>query len=424
VSYLTLVANHNRTTYHSLTWNTCIPVLEAGIEEALAQIKYAGIDHLDANQWSFNTSDQFYHKTREINKDGSYYDVGIQKIDPPVIVATGYVLAPAGTGTPLGGETAFGMILGTVSGQSTPRFVSRTVRVTTIQQGGSPGGLNAKGHIVMSGGSYFDSFDSSDPNHSTNGKYDPAERSANAKAVTNLGKGAAINVGGGTIYGSVVTGPDGIVAVGSGSVGDLAWSASTSGIQAGHEKDDANLQFDDVQPPFLYGSGLTPVAGLGLVNGLLATNTWLLGSGNYQLGSVNISGGRTMLVTGDATLYVNGNFSTSGSGGVYIAPGASLKLYIAGTGSFSGNGIVNLGGLAKNLSIYGLNTSRSSTYSGISAFIGTVYAPHADFKFSGSAGAFGTFTGETINVSGGAHIAYDEDLSDLGDYVIKSWNEI
>src|SRR6185503_6098474 len=178
VSYLTLVANHNRTTYHSLTWNTCIPVLEAGIEEALAQIKYAGIDHLDANQWSFNTSDQFYHKTREINKDGSYYDVGIQKIDPPVIVATGYVLAPAGTGTPLGGETAFGMILGTVSGQSTPRFVSRTVRVTTIQQGGSPGGLNAKGHIVMSGGSYFDSFDSSDPNHSTNGKYDPAERSA------------------------------------------------------------------------------------------------------------------------------------------------------------------------------------------------------------------------------------------------------
>jgi hypothetical protein len=121
---------------------------------------------------------------------------------------------------------------------------------------------------------------------------------------------------------------------------------------------------------------------------------------------------------------VNGNFSTSGSGGVYIAPGASLKLYIAGTASFSGNGIVNQTGYARNLSIYGLNSSPTVAYSGSSAFIGTVYAPHADFKFSGSAGAFGTFTGETINVSGGAHIAYDEDLKDTGDFVVKSWDEI
>src|SRR6266446_5949457 len=109
VSYLTLVANQNRSTYHSLTWTTCIPVLEAGIEEALTQIKYAGIDNLGANQWTFNASDQLYHKTRPVNAvngDGSYYDVGIQPIDPrgepngPVIFSTGYVLAPAGTGAP------------------------------------------------------------------------------------------------------------------------------------------------------------------------------------------------------------------------------------------------------------------------------------------------------------------------------------
>src|SRR5437763_7727882 len=38
VSYLTLVANQNRTTYHSQSWSGCIPVLEAGIEEALTQL--------------------------------------------------------------------------------------------------------------------------------------------------------------------------------------------------------------------------------------------------------------------------------------------------------------------------------------------------------------------------------------------------
>ncbi len=429
VSYLTLVANQNRRTYQSLPWTTCIPVLEAGIEEALTQIKYAGISNLGANQWSFNAGDQRYHKTRPVNNDGSYFDVGIQ-LDPrgephgPVIFSTGYVLAPAGTGTPLGGETAFGMILGTLS-QSTPAFVSRTVRVTTIRQGSSPGGLNAKGSIVFSGGAMFDSFDSSDPNGSSNGKYDLAKRKANAKAMTDLGTGGAISVGNGTIFGSAITGPNGKVTVGGGSVGDLAFTASNSGkIQAGHTGNDANLQFDDVAPPFLYGSGSTPIAGLGLIDGLLATNTWLLDSGNYQLGSVNISGGRTMLVTGNATLYVNGDFSTSGSGGLYIAPGASLKLYIAGTGSFSGNGIVNNAGVARNLSIYGLNSSRSISYSGTSQFIGTVYAPHADFKFSGTSGAFGAFTGETINVSGGAHVAYDEDLRNTGDFVMESWNEI
>ena len=434
VSYLTLVANQNRSTYHSLTWNTCVPVLEAGIEEALTQIKYAGSDNLGANHWSFNASDQLYHKTRPINNDGSYFDVGIQQIDPrgephgPVIVSTGYVLAPAGTGTPLGGETAFGMILGTVSGslsQSAPTFVSRTVRVTTIRQGSSPGGLNAKGHIIFSGGAYFDSFDSSNSNFSDpGGRYSASKRSANAKAITNLGTGAAINVGGGTIFGSVSTGPDGIVTIGSGSVGDFAWNANNKGIQGGHARNDSNLQFDDVAAPFLYGSGSTPVAGTGLLSGLLTTYTWVLGSGNYQMGSVSISGGRTMLVTGNATLYINGNFSTSGSGGVYIAPGASLKLFIDGTGSFSGNGIVNLAGVARSLSIYGLNSCRSIAYSGTSEFIGTVYAPHASFKFSGSAGAFGAFTGETIDVSGGAHVAYDEDLKNTGDFVMESWNEI
>src|SRR5881397_1482564 len=123
------------------------------------------------------------------------------------------------------------------------------------------------------------------------------------------------------------------------------------------------------------------------------------------MASVTISGGRTMLVTGDATLYVTGNFNTSSSGYVYLAPGASLKLYISGTGSVSGTGIINGSGFAKNFSVFGLPTCAAFSYSGGSAFIGTVYAPSADFRFSGTAGAFGSFTANTVTVSGGAHIA-------------------
>src|SRR5438093_4771985 len=111
-----------------------------------------------------------------------------------------------------------------------------------------------------------------------------------------------------------------------------------------------------------------------------------------------------MLVPVDATLYVNGNLSTSGGGGIIIAPGASLKLYIAGSASFTGNGIVNGTGRARNLSIYGLKTSTSFSYSGTSKFIGTVNAPNAALAFSGGAEAFGGFSGKTVNLSGGSHV--------------------
>src|SRR5207249_11200868 len=47
-------------------------------------------------------------------------DLTIQPVDPPVIVSTGYYPAPGNTGMPAGGQTAFGAILGTFTGQSAP----------------------------------------------------------------------------------------------------------------------------------------------------------------------------------------------------------------------------------------------------------------------------------------------------------------
>src|SRR3954462_11638836 len=57
-----------------------------------------------------------------------------------------------------------------------------------------------------------------------------------------------------------------------------------------------------------------------------ATYAYALGTGNYQMSSLNMSGG-TMIVTGDAVLYVTGDVSMTGLAQLIIAPGASLKLY-------------------------------------------------------------------------------------------------
>jgi hypothetical protein len=71
-----------------------------------------------------------------------------------------------------------------------------------------------------------------------------------------------------------------------------------------------------------------------------------------------------------------------------------------------------------------LNTCTSINYSGTEPFVGTVYAPYAAFTFSGTAGGFGAFSANTISISDGAHIAFDESLYTGGEYVVASWNEL
>ena len=400
VSYLSLIGNQSWAVARSHAWNSAIPVLESGIEEALTQIHYNGTNNLGTNSWTLG-GDGLYHKTRAF-ADGSYYSVSIQPINPPVIVSTGYVIVP-------------------LSSTSSSNYVSRKVRVTTRRPAAGGGGLNAKGQILFSGGGSLDSFNSGDPSFSTNGRYDPTKREANGTALTDSSAADAIHVDTAHIYGSATTGPGGTVTVNSGAVGDLAYNASSSGLQSGHTANNANVQFDDVVAPFVYSTGTTPTSGT-----VAGTNyTYVLGSGNFILpAGVNIGGGKSLIVTGQAVLYVNGKMDVGGSGYIYLAPGANLSLYVGGTGTFSGTGIVNGTGLAANLAVYGLPTCTTMTVSGSASFIGTVYAPEAAFTFSGSAGASGSFTGNTVTISGGAAVHYDEGLSNAGQgYVVMSWNE-
>ena len=442
VSYLTLVANQNRTTYHSQSWTGCIPVLEAGIEEALTQLNVnngEGVANAESHGWTLMTNG-YYYRSQIVGPatDGTYYEV---TIDPntngvpasPIITSQGYVPAPGFTGKTLGGESAFGMILATVSGQSTPAMISRMVKVGTTftsSSGVATGGIRTKGTINFSGGGSLDSFDSSDPTKSTNGMYDITKRQANGMALSNSSVADAIHVDTAHIYGSVTTGPVGTVTVNSGAVGDAAFNAAPTGthIQGGHQTDDANVQFDPVLAPFVWGTGSTPVAGtVGGTNYTYVLNA--ASNSKWNLGSVNVGGGKSIIVTGgDVTLYVNGNFVTSGSGFVYVAPGASLKLYTTATFSVSGTGVMNGTGLASNLSIFGLGTVKENwAYSGSSAFIGTVYSPYDQFTFSGSAGAFGSFSANNVVISGGAAVHYDQHLGGsptIAEYVATSWNEI
>jgi len=254
--------------------------------------------------------------------------------------------------------------------------------------------LTAKGRITFSNGR-VDSFDGA------NGPYSPATATSNAVVVTDSTNSPAINLTGNAyIHGNAVTGPGGTV----------AGSAAVSGTIS----HDANIQINDVAPP-VFDTFSTTLSG-GTVNG---TNyTYIAGMGNYLVTHLSIASGQSMLVNGNAVIYctstANNCVNVGGSGFIYIAPGASLTLYVAGPSMISGDGVVNGNQRASDCYIYGLPSCTAMTLVGSANFTGVMDAPEANFTLSGGAIWSGAGIVNSIDFSAGASMHYDENLARVG----------
>jgi hypothetical protein len=149
----------------------------------------------------------------------------------------------------------------------------------------------------------------------------------------------------------------------------------------------------------------------GTVNG---TNyNYVLTTGNYQASSVSLST-KTMCINGNVILYFPNGLSISGQSFIYIAPGATLKAYLGGSSTLSGQGTVNGSGFAVNCSYIGLPSCISLQNSGSSDFIGTIYAPEAAVALSGGDSQLVNFAGavvaNTVSVSGSYQFHFDQAL--------------
>src|SRR5262245_10870280 len=72
-SYLVLISNRNEGAMRSMAWNSAIPVLEAGIEEALSHLQKDD-KRPTANFWQQVDGQSAYWKYRSFS-DGSYFFV-------------------------------------------------------------------------------------------------------------------------------------------------------------------------------------------------------------------------------------------------------------------------------------------------------------------------------------------------------------
>jgi hypothetical protein len=113
-------------------------------------------------------------------------------------------------------------------------------------------------------------------------------------------------------------------------------------------------------------------------------------------------------------------------------PDASLQIYCAGaSASIGGNGVFNLGGFATNFAYYGLPSNTAVDFGGNGEFIGTIYAPNADFTLNGGGANGIDFVGasisKTVTMNGKFNFHYDEALDKYGPtgrFVITTWNEM
>ncbi len=391
-SYLALITNRNQEAMRSLAWNTAIPVLEAGIEEALTHM-HDDANNPTANQWTAAVVDgqPAYWKTRTLPEGSYFYVTNVGPASPsPAIYSAGYVRSPLRDG----------------------QYISRLVRVTaTNPPSVFSRAIAANGAVKLSGGAVVDGF------NSAVGYYNATtNRNASGGIATDSGQVGAISVGSAHLYGTAVTGPGGTVSVSGGSVGDLNFKGP--GIEGPEwTNNNMNVAFQSNALPV---AQYLPIPDPTPING---SNITYLPSGNYEADRFISNDQTPMIVTGNATLWVRGNFIVA-SGYVYIQPGASLKLYVGGTASINGGGIVNGTQLPSALSYFGLSSNTNLNYNGTADFVGTINAPQANFVISGGASVYGAVICNTFTSSGGSSVHYDQALAGGGIFMVTSWREL
>ena len=420
---LNLAVHEHRMEARATSWNAALPAAEAGVEEAMSQLQANGpgsaagglFGNLATAGWT--SSGGVYSMQRTLNSN-SYYQTSISSATPPVITSTGFFRAPL-----------------------SQNYISRTVSITTTNNGLFVKGLIVKDGVTSNGNSVSaDAFDSGDPLYSTNGMYIASKATDGGGIATLSSVANALNFGAGTIYGAVATGPGGSIPAAL-YVGDKAWLAAnpTQHIQPGRVTTDMNASFPDVLAPYTSGLGLTQVkinaAGqtypiTSAVPGL--TLVWYLTSGDYYINSGTLSG--KVVVAGNARIYVTSsatvNFAPA-TDSISISNNASLQFYV-GSATAALPNVSNPTGKAAKLQYFGLPTNTNITCTVNTDFIGVMYAPNAKITMGGNGTGseqkiIGAVIGKSMFYNDTFSFHYDKALARTGlarGYLIASWSEL
>ena len=406
-AYLNVIHTQNNLTVRSQVWNSCMPLVEAGIEEALAHVNSSSQTNWGkVNGWKWDSTKNAFLKERWIGSGYFTCTIATNSGPNPVITSTGNLPAPVTVNT---GKNPF---LATATASPPPiRYIARTVRAVINKPPSLAKGLMAKEAIDFSGNNC-----ATDSYNSNLGLYGGPNIGDKGDVASNLD---LINVGNADIKGHVSVGPKGKVKIGpNGEVGSLAFFAAGNVglIEKGWVRNDMNVVLPDVPLPWTAGAGQIPSAS-GSYTYLLQDKT------NYELDSLTLGAGDTLYVTnGVSKLWVKGNVNIQGN--IKVDQPGSLKVYVGGNVTLSGTWDKSV--IPADLMIYGLPTCTSISVTTGSKLEAAIYAPEAYLVLNGTANLFGSAVARGIKLTGSSSFHYDEALSARAPsiYTVVSWQEL
>ncbi len=431
-SYLYWVRTQNLLVAESQQWNSALALAEAGIEEGLAQINVnvgASDPTIVANfapsavvNFGPLSGGSYGPKTNTfLTASGGFYSV---------------IITPPATGSdPTNGPTI--TAIGNTTLPIVGRPIARKVQVTTSVKALLANTITVLTNIDFKGNNVtIDSFNSTDPNHSTNGMYNAATRMAGGDVASLFG---LVSIGNAKIYGHLETGVNdtNTPTWGThGTAGDISWvDGGNTGPKPGWWVNDFNMDIPDIQPPYASGSAVNQNPNFPSTS----NNKYILGgSQDYMIyGDLTLKNGETLYVSGGTNrLYVTGNISmqSQNSSIISLATGSSLEIFV---GTVSGPAVdatfttVNNSGNDSLFKIFGLPSLKTMSWNGNAAFTGVVYAPEAVFTLGGGGSSTYDFQGAitvgSMKMNGNFTLHFDENLKKLGPssgYAVTSWREL
>jgi|GEM_PF-1006399 hypothetical protein len=500
-TYLYLCRNEYTSVARSQTWNNSMVMAEAGVDDALAFINQNANGAVGTlGNWPSSASADGWNVLS--NSSPTVYYVSGRSPDSSLGSYTVYITNTVSTSN---GPTILSIGTSTWNGDSATFQAGNTTRKILVTTGGysqgSDGiiayaGMNFNGNNVT-----MDSFDSADPNHSEwqttmlyhgqpYGLYsDSLSYSSNSlpsrtSDVMVATDGSVISVGNANIYGFVDTAPGGSASIShNGSVGDLNWvSASTSGIESGHARDDMNQIFYSKSLPnpatngwqatwlpvpatlpanayFKIGGTWTNIAGVwtnvggtqyqasssGSVslptpgtNGQSVTYsmviTNMVRNTNWVFYSIGQLSGSIFIDAPYTVIYCTNGISYSGQVQFTVNTNCDVTIYTTGGISVSGKATIDNGtDYAKSFSIYDVAgyTNCPLSFSGNGIGSGYLYVPSNSSTFAGGGSSSYGFVGclfcNSISINGHYTFHFDEvfnKTSAADQYLPTLWQEV
>jgi hypothetical protein len=403
-AFLNLLTSENSYTVRSQVWNDCMPLVEAGLDEAMAHINDTTDTNWNDNGWAWNG--EAFTKQRFIGN--SYFNVSIAtNTGVPVITSTGFIPAPVTVGS---GSNPFAQ----VGGGNAVNYISRTVKITTKREPFYTRTLLAKENIDFSGNNCL-----TDSYNSNLGSYFTQTPGDKGDIATNYRGSEAVNAGNANIKGHINVGPGAWIDIGpNGSAGSAGWvNVPTPGIEPGWARSDQNSEIPDVTPPWT-GSAVQP-------GGKALYKYWLDG-GNYEMaGDLALGPWDQMYVNGNATLWVKGESFVFGK--ITISQPGSLRIYCTGKRAFF-VGTWDKSIAPADLQIFGLPTCTVLWISPGQRLESVINAPQADITITGTdCHLFGCAVMRSLKFMGNGAYHFDEALLEFPKfkpYTVGSWEEI